>query len=353
MRQVKGGVPTADALADEMLSAVLDSGYLPCDKGSSVALLVNNLGGSPPIEIAVLARRAVRNLEGAARGLAVPRVFCGPFMTSLEMQGASLTVLRLGDGDLALLDAPTAAPAWAAAPPRDGPGLPADVPCPAGGGAAAGDGGAEGTYALSAAAQAAAKEATTAACNALVAMSDDLTKWDAAAGDGDCGITMARGAKAVLDGKAAEAQHGDTLMRRLARCVGDAMGGTSGALLELCFRAAAGSFVASAAENASADAAWRAAFVAGVDAIQFYGGAEQGYRTMLDALLPAKRALLAGGWQDAAKAAATGAEATKTMVALAGRANYVEAKAYEGIPDPGAKAVAAALGALVGHVAKL
>ena len=352
MRQVKGGVPAADALADEMLAAVLDSGYLPCAKGSAVALLVNNLGGSPPIEIAVLARRAVQNLEGAARGLAVPRVFCGPFMTSLEMQGASLTVLRLSEGDLALLDAPTAAPAWAPAAPRDAPGLPADVPCPTGGGAAGGEGG-EGKYALSATARAAAKEATTAACTALQGMADDLTAWDAASGDGDCGITMARGAKAVLDGGAAEAAHGDTLMRQLARCVGDSMGGTSGALLELCFRAAAASFVDSAASGAAADAAWRPAFVAGVDAIQYYGGAEQGYRTMLDALLPAKRALAAGGWKEAAEAAAAGAEATKTMVALAGRANYVEAQAYNGVPDPGAKAVAAALGALVGHVAKL
>ena len=93
--------------------------------------------------------------------------------------------------------------------------------------------------------------------------------------------------------------------------------------------------------------------MAGVDAIQYYGGAEQGYRTMLDALLPAKRALAAGGWKEAAEAAAAGAEATKTMVALAGRANYVDAKVYDGVPDPGAKAVAAALGALVGHVAKL
>ena len=45
-----------------------------------------------------------------------------------------------------------------------------------------------------------------------------------------------------------------------------------------------------------------------------------------------------------------GAEAPKQMVALAGRANYVDAGAYAGVPDPGAKAVAALVGALVGHV---
>ena len=69
---------------------------------------------------------------------------------------------------------------------------------------------------------------------------------DGLPGDGDCGITRSRGAKAVLDGKAAEATHADTLMHQLARCVSDSMGGPSGALFELCFRAAAAAHTAAA-----------------------------------------------------------------------------------------------------------
>mmetsp|Transcript_36837 Transcript_36837/g.96503 ORF Transcript_36837/g.96503 Transcript_36837/m.96503 type:complete len:87 (-) Transcript_36837:542-802(-) len=69
------------------------------------------------------------------------------------------------------------------------------------------------------------------------------------------------------------------------------------------------------------------------------------YRTMLDALIPAAKAAASGGWNDAAAAAARGAEATKDMESLAGRSNYVPREQYIGMPDPGASAVATLLAA--------
>ena len=51
----------------------------------SVALMVNGLGGTPAMELAIVARRAVEGLEG--RGFAVDRVYLGNFLTALEMSG--------------------------------------------------------------------------------------------------------------------------------------------------------------------------------------------------------------------------------------------------------------------------
>ena len=86
------------------------------------------------------------------------------------------------------------------------------------------------------------------------------------------------------------------------------------------------------------------------EAVAFYGGAAPGMRTMLDALHPAREVLAAGGaaagLAAVAKAAADGADATAKMTALAGRSNYVPAATLDGVPDPGAKAVAIVLQAL-------
>jgi len=73
---------------------------------------VNGMGGTPQIELYILFRRAAEVL--AERGITVTRSLVGNFVTSLEMQGASLTVLRLDDELTQLWDAPvqTAALRW-------------------------------------------------------------------------------------------------------------------------------------------------------------------------------------------------------------------------------------------------
>lgn len=84
-----------------------------------------------------------------------------------------------------------------------------------------------------------------------------------------------------------------------------------------------------------------------MEAIKFYGGGDTGMRTMLDALVPAIDSLKLGQPVDVASSEAEkGAEATKTMQSLAGRANYVAQEKMQGIPDPGAYAIAAAFDAV-------
>src|SRR5207245_6667922 len=106
---------TADALVDRLLDAILAGQGPGTDR---IVLMVNNLGGTPTMELAIVARRAVRILEERRR--TVERVYLGTFLSALEMAGVSLSVLPVDDIRLARLDAPTEAPAWpnAAARPR-------------------------------------------------------------------------------------------------------------------------------------------------------------------------------------------------------------------------------------------
>ena len=110
-------------IAKTMLNAIQNYGREVEDKivplynsGDEVIVLVNNLGGTSNFEMSLLARSLVAHLETNA-GCNVTRVLVGSFMTSFDMQGASVSILPLS-GDmtadiLGLIDSDTNAPAWA------------------------------------------------------------------------------------------------------------------------------------------------------------------------------------------------------------------------------------------------
>jgi len=100
----------ADEITGMLVDAVAED--LRLAGGERVLLFVNGMGGTPQSELYVVYRQARRLLE--ARGVAVTRSLVGNYVTSLEMQGASVTVLRLDDELTALWDAPvhTAALRW-------------------------------------------------------------------------------------------------------------------------------------------------------------------------------------------------------------------------------------------------
>ena len=99
----------ADRHVDRMMDAIL--GDLSFD-GSPVLLFVNGMGGTPLSELYILFRRAAEILD--ERGITLSRSLVGSYVTSLEMQGASISVLKLDDEFTALWDAPvhTAALRW-------------------------------------------------------------------------------------------------------------------------------------------------------------------------------------------------------------------------------------------------
>ena len=101
-------VENADSLAKNLLAVIFDD--LPFRKGDRVAVLVNGLGGTPLMELYILNRSVAALCR--ERGLAVAKTYVGNFMTSLEMAGASVSLLRLDPELESLLADPSDAPAF-------------------------------------------------------------------------------------------------------------------------------------------------------------------------------------------------------------------------------------------------
>lgn len=99
---------SADEVAQEMAGIVLDDHNLP--SGTSVAVLVSGLGATPVNELYVLYDAMARAIE--ARGLRIHKAYVGNYFTSLEMVGATLTVMALDDELTPLLDMETACPGF-------------------------------------------------------------------------------------------------------------------------------------------------------------------------------------------------------------------------------------------------
>ncbi|MEV6631980.1 dihydroxyacetone kinase subunit DhaK [Actinoplanes sp. NPDC051470] len=95
----------ADQIVDDLLAAVLPD--LPYASGDRVALMINGLGGTPISELYILFRHAHQRL--AAQGITVGRSYVNEYCTSLDMAGASLTLVRLDDEIEGLLAAPAEA----------------------------------------------------------------------------------------------------------------------------------------------------------------------------------------------------------------------------------------------------
>ncbi len=101
-------VPMAPAkeIAAMLVEPVLAD--LPFERGDGVVAFVNGLGGTPLIELYVMYHEVARILE--QHGVTVARSLVGPYITSLEMAGASVTLLKADDELLSLWDAPVRTP---------------------------------------------------------------------------------------------------------------------------------------------------------------------------------------------------------------------------------------------------
>lgn len=103
----KEPLKTADEIADTLLDQILnDIDY----SGQEVAVMVNGMGATPLMELYIIYDHVADVL--ADKGIKVYAPFVGEYMTSIEMQGFSISLLRLDDELKELLDAPADTPAW-------------------------------------------------------------------------------------------------------------------------------------------------------------------------------------------------------------------------------------------------
>lgn len=329
----------ADAVVDTIISTLIAQTDV---RAGRVALLVNGLGGTPPMELAIVARRALAALRSHA--IRVERAWAGNFMTALEMPGGSLSLMVVDDTRLKWLDASVDAPAW----PGGGRigqrrvSLPV-VADPSTDVVPSDKAGVEGDG---------VRKAALAAATALEQEEAALTELDSRAGDGDLGISMVRGATALRAMPEAAWRQPAAALTAMANVLRRAIAGSSGPFYATALlRAARELGTGPATPNA-----WARAFASAVASIATLGGAKRGDRSMLDALEPASDAFTAAvgdgaglpeSWKRAVAAAEKGMAATASMHPRVGRAAYLGDRAI-GTPDAGATAVVVWMRAIAG-----
>ena len=97
---------TADQIVDEMMQAILED--LPYQSGDEVSVLINGLGATPKEELYIIYRRVDQILK--EKGISVFKAYLGEFATSMEMAGASISLLKLDDELKELLSKPAYTP---------------------------------------------------------------------------------------------------------------------------------------------------------------------------------------------------------------------------------------------------
>ncbi|MEM6889242.1 MAG: dihydroxyacetone kinase subunit DhaL [Pseudomonadota bacterium] len=339
----RGPAASADAVAKKLLDPILEE--LDLQTGDKVAVLVNGLGSTSLLELYILHRRVAKTL--AAVGVTIHMSWVGEYCTSLDMEGASITVLKLDDDLETWLDHPCETPALcvgqagavASAPVRKQMARAKPV--------------ARKTVDRSAlnpkgdVSPEKFRQLMMASVHAIQAARDHLNALDGAIGDGDHGITMEIGWKAVRDVLEATDRSAtiSELCDNIAEAFLESVGASAGPLYSSGFRAA-GAVVSDRLNlDAEASVAWLDAMAGG---IQTRGGALAGQKTMLDAWLPAaaaaKETLNVKGTtaqclSAAAIAASNGAQSTKEMLSQMGRSKKLGERSI-GHVDPGAASAA-------------
>jgi dihydroxyacetone kinase-like protein len=94
-------------LTERLAGPVIED--LGLNEGEEVLVFVNSMGGTPLAELYVVYRHVAKMLDQG--GVRITRRLIGPFITSLEMQGCSVTILRLNEEKTRLWDRPVHTPA--------------------------------------------------------------------------------------------------------------------------------------------------------------------------------------------------------------------------------------------------
>ena len=343
----------ADALAERMISALINDLKL---ENEDVAVLVNGFGGTPLQELYLLNHAVTVALD--QHGIKVYRVFVGNFMTSIDMLGASVSIMKLDDSLKELLSEKCDAPAFKVSgevPPVAYVPLALNI---------------NNTFDESA-----LFERTTSSDYSVIqndvmtyenllylidAMSDCIIRnevafceLDAHAGDGDFGMSVSKGFKQLKrEWQSLINMSNDisTFLSESALIIMEHCGGASGPIWGSAFRAA-GKYATGKTTLTVKELSEM--MLAAISAIQNTGersfgrGAVVGDKTLIDALVPCANALadsadlnvtMIEALKRGADAAVLGAKSTEQIVARMGRAGTVGERSL-GHPDAGAHAL--------------
>ncbi|WII39940.1 dihydroxyacetone kinase subunit DhaK [Paenibacillus thiaminolyticus] len=346
---------SADELAKKMVADLFRDMKLDDGSAEELAVLVNGFGGSPLQELYLLANAVVREIR--SRGVSIFKVFVGNYMTSIDMAGASVSLMRLDEQLKPFLEADCDTPALQVS----GPFAPLAV--------------------QEEAAETAEKQAVSYRCetdpayakiegnvfslNNLIYLTDKMSEiiienevpfceLDSHAGDGDFGMSVAKGFKQLKrEWHEILAHHAGNIGEFFHACslvIMEHCGGASGPIWGSAFRAA-GKYAGDRTELTVTELAeMMQAVVKGIQDTgerSFGRGAVVGDKTLIDALAPFadawERSAAAGdelktAATAAAEAAVQGAKHTETIVARMGRAGTVGERSL-GYPDAGAYAL--------------
>lgn len=324
--------------ASELVRRLIDPILASLELGDreQVIAIVNGLGATHPLSLNLLFAEAATYL--AESGVTIARSLVGSFVTALDMDGASITLVRADDAMLDLWDAPTAAPGWPNAPGRRFREVPGGVEFRAPiADVESADTIPDSDVVLG---RPAVGRWIADFAEKVLAEEPNLTDLDRKAGDGDFGTNMVAALEHVDIARIRDGFALPTVFETVSDSYLGHAGGTSGALFGIWFR----QFYRAAVDNPDGldRTALATAARAGMVMIMELGGAKPGDKTMIDAIAPAVTALegavdtsLEDTLLQAAAAAAEGAESTREITAKRGRASYV-GEASRGVVDPGA-----------------
>ncbi|HBT5938000.1 TPA: glycerone kinase [Klebsiella pneumoniae] len=326
------GEPGASTIATqnsaEIVNLMVEKLTATLPETGRLAVMLNNLGGVSVAEMAILTRELANTpLQARIDWLIGP----ASLVTALDMKGFSLTAIVLEESiEKALLSDVETASWQKPVQPRTINVVPSTLDS------------ARVDFTPSANPQ--VGDYVAQVTGALIDLEEHLNALDAKVGDGDTGSTFAAGAREIaerLERQQLPLNDLPTLFALIGERLTVVMGGSSGVLMSIFFTAAG--------QKLGQGASVAEALNAGLEQMKFYGGADEGDRTMIDALQPALAALLAEpeNLQAAFAAAQAGADRTcQSSKAGAGRASYLNSDSLLGNMDPGAHAVAMVFKAL-------
>ncbi|WP_339252453.1 dihydroxyacetone kinase subunit DhaK [Paenibacillus sp. FSL P2-0136] len=346
---------TADELAERMISALLASLNLDQPDGGEVVVLVNGFGATPLQELYLLNHSVIRSL--GERGIIIRQSLVGNYMTSIDMAGASISLMKLDDELRRWLAEPCDTPALRLtgelAPVQYVSPLPQQE--------------AQAEVSLTAETDpgfAVLRDERLRLTNIIylvdkmseiiIANEAPFCELDAHAGDGDFGMSVAKGFKQLKrEWKELVQDHATDIGSFLQACsliIMEHCGGASGPIWGSAFRSAGKYATGRTSLNTLEMAGMLDAAAQGIQATgerSFGRGAVVGDKTLIDALIPCAEAWKSSAQQQlslkeafarGAEAAVTGAERTKSIVARMGRAGTVGERSI-GHPDAGAFAL--------------